>query len=279
METTSTGVGRTPYELPRQPLTVFQERLPTNDGQLHILLPAGVGDNLWVMSKHWKTCEERDVTFWLPEQEQKRGLDIFRMMGLRAGYMPGLSTDWVWSRPGQPPIPDTGAVISMHPNKHLDNGHRIEKWYPEIPFRNPIEFMDIKTALFKNEAGGSGYVVGFMSQIQYMDYGGNIKPAQWARIWRMMERDHGPVVLIAAGKDVPFAEDVMKIWDPTLAPVFNPPLETVAALIKGSRMMIGAHAGPLILSTYMGIPTYHAYPRNLQPMPGSWEHEGAVWEI
>lgn len=265
------------YEVKRGELSLFSQRLPTDEGQLHFLTGAGIGDNLWVVSKLWSVCIERDVTFWLPGNEQHRSGDLFRMMGLRYGYMPDLSTKFVWDRPGEPAIPDTGAVLTVQPNKHLEQGHRIEKWYAEYPFRNPVEFLDVNTTLFKQEAGGTKYVVGFMSQQGYMDYGGNLKPAQWARIWKQVEKDIGPVCLIGAGDDVKFLEEVMKYFEPTLPPVLNHSLDQVTHLLSGAEMAIGAASGPMILSTYMGIPTLHAYPRWLAPMPGTWEQERAVW--
>ena len=267
----------TPYEGAIQPLSLFQKRLPTDNNQLHFLVPAGVGDCLWIVSKLWQVCMERDVTFWLPGAEQKRSGDLFRMMGLKYGYMPDLTTEWIWSRPGSPPIPDTGAVLSIQPNRHLEHGHRIERWYPEYEYRNPCEFMDLQARIFKQEAVGQQYVIGFMSQTQYMEYGGNLKPAQWARIWRMVEENVGPVALIAAGKDVQFLDEVMKFFEPSLNPIIDASLDQVAQAMAGANMVLGAHAGPLILSTYMGIPTLQGMPRWLAPMAGTWEMEGATW--
>lgn len=268
---------RTAYETPLQTLSVFQQRLPIDGGQLHFLVPAGVGDNLWIAAKHWTTVEDRDVTFWIADSEQKRSGDLFRMLGWKYGYMPGLTTDWIWSQPGEPPIPDTGAVLSMQPNRHLENGHRIEKWYADYTFRNPVELLKSDAALFRLKASNLKYVVVFTSTQGYMEDGGNLLPAQWARICRQLEKDVAPVVLIGAGRDVPFVEKICQYFDPQLAPVFNAPLDQVYTLFAGATMVVGAHAGPLILSTYMGIPTLHAYPRWLHPMPGTWEAEGNVW--
>ena len=268
----------TTYEAPRQPISIFQQRLPINDGQLHFLVPAGVGDNLWIMSKFWSVCEQRQTTFWLADKEQRRSGDIFRMMGLRYGYMPDLSTDWVWSRPGMPPIPDTGAILSIQPNRHLEHGHRLEKWYPDLPIKNPVSlFKEELPPLFKQESGATKYVVAFMCHQQYMEDGGNLLPGVWARILRQIEKDVGPVVLIGAGKDCEFIRKVCQFFAPSLDPFLDQPLDIIASVMQGSQMCIGAHAGPLILSTFMQIPTVHFYPRWLHPMPGSWEMEDAIW--
>lgn len=166
-----------------------------------------------------------------------------------------------------------GGVISVQANRHLEHGHRIEKWYPEWEGRNPVQFMECGAQIFAERK----YVVGFMSQIGYMEHGGNLKPAQWARIWKQVERDVAPVLLIGADKDVAFAEEVMKYWTPCLQPVFNAPYDQVAAILSAAEMVVGVASGPLILATYMGIPTMHAYPRWLAPMVGTWELADATW--
>lgn len=268
----------TPYESPVQPLTFFQQRLPTDDGQLHFLVPAGVGDNLWVVSKLWKVAQERNCTFWMPNAEQKRSSDLYQMLGLQHGYMPDLTTNWIWSRPGSPAIPDSGAVLSIQPNRHLEHGHRIEKWYPEMEWRNPCDFMQNHARIHREEVGARKHVVGFMSSINYMEYGGNLKPMQWARIWQMVEDTVGPVVIIAAGDDVGLLGEVLKFFHPSLEPIVNASLSLVARAVAGSELVIGAHAGPLILSAYMGIPTVQFYPRWLAPMAGSWEPLDKPWD-
>ncbi len=268
----------TPYETPVAELSLFQQRLPTSNNELNLLVPAGLGDNLWVVSKLWKIAQERDCTFWLPYDEQHRSGDLYRMLGLQYGYMPNLTTKWIWDRPGSPAIPQSGAVISIQPNRHLEHGHRIEKWYPDLEFRNPTEFMECPVKLYKPTAGARKHVVGFMSQTNYMEYGGNLKPAQWARIFRMVEETVGPVLIIAAGVDVDFLKEVLKHFEPSLEPMVNFPLDHVAKALASAELAIGAHAGPLILSNYIGVPTMQFYPRWLASMAGSWELNDAPWD-
>ena len=268
----------TPYEMPVLKVTGWLERLPTDNAQLHILCPAGVGDNLWILSKFWSVVQHRQVTFWLPAAEQQRSADVFRMAGLTSKYSADFSTEWVWSRPGEPPIPETGAKFSVQPNRHLEHGHRIEKWYAELPFENPAKFLNWSSGIgYKQIVGSCKYVIVFFSHQQYMEDGGNLHAGAWARICRRIERDIAPVLIIGAGKDVDFIGKVLQQFDNTLDPVLNRPLEDIAALIEGSEMVVGAHAGPLILSTYMNKRTFHFYPRWLKPMPGTWEHPDNIW--
>lgn len=273
----------TPYEMPVQPLNVLQERLPIDEGQLWLLTPAGLGDNLWIAGKFWKLVEERRaqgrmVTFCLPSDEQRRSGDIFQMLGWNYSYQQGFSTEWVWGRPGSPAIPDSGAILSIQPNRHLEHGHRIEKWYPDMEYRNPVELLrEPLEVTYKHSVGKPQYVVGFMSQAQYMEYGGNLKPGQWARIWQHVEEKYGPVILVGAGKDMEFMAEVLKIYEPSMPPATNTTGQALYRIMAGAKMVIGAHAGPLILSTLMGVPTLQAMPRWLWPMVGTWELNTGPW--
>lgn len=255
------------------PIETFAARLPTQDGQLHVLHPAGIGDFLWTWGK-WRHVN-RDVTFWFPQGEQKRAGALAQMLGARYGYMPGLTTRWVWDQPGEPPIPDTGGVIAVHPNAHLESGLRIEKWYPDLPFENPVNGLQVNTALYKTEVGSPRYVVAFMCTQAYMEAGGNLHPAAWGRILALVEQRVAPVVIVGAGRDVEYAERVCDTFDPTFSPVFNASLDQVAELLRGAVATVGCASGITILSTYLGVPTFHAYPRHLARMPGTWEQPSA----
>ena len=253
------------------PVEVFAKRLPISNGQLHLLCPAGIGDFAWIWSKWHAVAAERDCTFWFPQGEQKRAGALAQMYGARYGYMPGLNTRWVWEQEGEPKIPSSGAVLPLHPNRHLEAGYRIEEWYPGLPFKCPVP--ELNTALYKTEVGTTPYVVAFLCHEGYME--GNLLPGVWARVLQHIEQEIAPVVLVGADKDVPFIEKVCETFDPTLAPITNASLDQVLAAIQGSVGMIGVAGGLSIISTYLGIPTLHAYPRWLAQMPGSWEHEGA----
>lgn len=253
----------------------FARRLPIRDGQLHFLKPAGVGDMLWDWSKLYAVAQKRNVTFWFPEAEQQRSAGLGAMLGFRCGYLPGLSSDWVWAQKGDPEMPDSGAVLPVHSNKHLNTGVHIDRWYPQIPFKNPCDDMRINTAVYKLEVGAPRYAVVFMCHEGYME--GNLLPGAWARIIKHIEDTVAPVLIVAAAKDVPFAMKVCDLWYPTIAPVFDAPLEQVALILSRAVATFGIASGITILSTYLGTPTLQAYPYWLSKMPGSWEDNRAVW--
>ncbi len=268
----------TQYETPVPQMEMFHKRIPIEGDELHLLVPAGVGDNCWIAAKFWSIVQQRQCTFWLPAAEQKRSGDLFRMLGWRYGYLPGLTTNWIWSRPGEPPIPDSGAILSIQPNRHLEHGHRLEKWYPDLPIRNPAEMLTNGATNYRAETtANSNYVVVFMCHQKYMEDGGNLHAGTWARILRHIDKTIGPSLIIGAGLDVEFIEKVLAIYDPYVEPVMNASLDVIATYLKGAEMVIGAHAGPLILSVYLGTPTLQAMPRWLWPMVGTWEPAGSTF--
>lgn len=261
-------------KLPK-PIEVFSERLPTANRQLHVLTCAGIGDALWWWSKWWKVAREREVTLWFPDGEPHRAGALCQLWGLRYGYMPNLSSQMVWQYnddEGDPEIPDSSAVLVVSANRHLENGKRIEKWYPDLPFRNPTP--ETVATTYKLEAGTPQYIVVSMGAHDYME--GQLLPAQWARALKHIEQTIAPVLIIANTRSEHFAMQVMRFFDPTLAPAMHVPLPELIPVIRRGKALVGTASGITILSTYMGVPTLHAYPRWLKAMPNTWEQEGHI---
>lgn len=252
----------------------FAAHLPIREGQLHYLCPAGMGDLTWIEAKHWYTRQTRDVTYWFPAEEHRRAGALAQLYGAKFGYLPGLTTNWVWQQPGNPEIPDSGAVLAVHANRHLENGRRLEKWYPDLPFRTPDPS---STAVnFYEQCDRPKYVMCFMCQHHYMERGGNLLPGQWARLFREIEQTIAPVFVVGAGLDRELIEDVFKLYAPSLEPALDTPLADLIPAIKYATGMFGAAGGPTILATYLGVPTYHLYPRHLEKMANMWEQSDAV---
>lgn len=236
---------------------------------LNVMCPAGIGDVLWVLGKLSTVARERPVTFWFPEGESHRAGGIARMAGVNYGYMSDLTTSWVWSQPGQPFLPETGWIVAQA-NRHLENGHHIKKWYPQLPLRYP----HLRT-LYRPERTKK-YVVGFMCLATYM--GGQLTPKAWGEIFQYIEDHIAPVVIVGAGEDVTFAREVERCYKSPLPGLYNAPLEEVAAVVKGAAATVGVASGLLITSIVMKTPSLISYPRHLDKMPGTWEPEDAVWD-
>lgn len=256
-------------------IATFIERLPIDDGQLNCLCPAGIGDIAWFWSKFHAVAAKRKVVVWLPDSEHHRAGALCELFGVDYGYMPGLTTQMVWSywdTYKDLPIPDSGGTIIVSANRNLEQGRRIERWYPELPFKTPT--VDSNALSYKVEVGDARFVIAAMGAKTYME--GNLMPAQWARLLRDIERNIAPVLIQAGARSGDYAKEVLKYFDPTFSPAMNMPFSEKLTLMKNAVALIGPASGDTIMATYNGTPTLHAYPRWLKQMPGTWEHEEAV---
>lgn len=244
---------------------------PTN---INLLCPAGIGDILWIVYKmkvyaNLEARHGKKVVFWLPGQEQRRSGGLLRMFGLHYGYLDSLTTPWVWSQPGNPDISDHGGIYTVHANRHLEAGNRIEEWYPQITGCYP----PIRPLLQTQQKGN--YVSVFMCMNAYM--GGQLKPVTWANIIERIESEVAPVMLVGAGKDVAFAREVEGCYRPALAPMYDCPVEEVIDSMSTGLASIGVASGLMIVSEIYGPRTLMAYPQHLDKMPGSWETKPSEW--
>lgn len=234
--------------------------LPPN--RLNLLCPAGVGDNLWIISKLWSVAKQLPTTFYLPEGEQQRAGEYLKLCGYAAEYLPGLTTRWVWARDGEPQLPQVGTV-SLHANRHLERGGMLRNWYPQLPLRYPEP--ELPPCRIKG-----AFTLAFLCHANYME--GNLEPAQWVTILRRLQERLGPVLLAGAGRDVEFAREVLRGFEPGVAPLFDRPIAEVlsAAASPLCRLTFGVAGGPTIAAQIGGSPAFLAYPRWLARMPGTW---------
>lgn len=246
---------------------VIQLRALSKSSKLNLLLPAGIGDCAWVMSKLYPLAKHRDTMVWLPEGEQQRAGHYMDMIGVKHGYLPGLTTNWVWQRHGSPEIVSRGWV-SLHANTHLESGHRIEAWYEDKPLSYP------KLKFSNKDSYKNSFALLFPGSRNYMN--GNLDVSQWVRVAEQLKREFGNVRLIGAGKDVEFVNEIiMRVGGHSH--LLDRPLNEVAAAFKSSRckLFAGVASGPLIAATVEGAKTFLAYPDHLAPMPGTWEPPGS----
>lgn len=247
---------------------VVAPELPVDDGRLNLLCPAGVGDLLWILAKLAPCSWDRNAVFWLPDGEQHRAGAVARMAGVRYGYLPGLTTGWVWEQPGSPELPKSGWV-AVQANRHLEAGKPLHQWYPELPTSYP----DL-SPLFQSRQGAKSYVVVFTCVESYM--GGQLQPHVWANIVAHLEKTVGPVMLVGAGADVVFCRKVESYYRPKVPPSYDRPLEEVAVILTRAKLVVGVASGLLIMSIAYGTPSIISYPRHLSLMPGTWEPDSSV---
>lgn len=257
----------------RAPAGPYREirELPLTEGQLHALCPAGIGDFFWIWQKWEGVARVRKVTFHFPMHEQNRAGELVGLLGGRAAYMTNLLTNWVWSQPGDPPIPPPGeaGVLVVHANRHLEAGRALTDWYPDLPRCRP----DIERRYPRWEPVYP-YVLAFLCHRNYMQ--GNLEAWQWGRVLNEIHAEIAPVKIIARERDLEFAAHVMQHYHSGEMHVFNESLSGVLAQASGALCMIGVAGGPTIVGSLL-CPSLIGYPDWLaHAMPGKWELPGQI---
>jgi hypothetical protein len=266
------------------PPATWREALPSlaDDGGLHVLCPAGVGDFLWIWT-HWHAAarERERVTFHFPDAEQHRAHQYLQLLfrdypNVHYSFLPGLTTQWVWGQPGDPAPPEGPGVVVVQANRHLEAGRLIEEWCPDLPFCYP----EIALGEAGEEEPRQGtYVLCFTCHLGYMR--GNLPPAAWARLLGRVEQQVGPVRLVGAGKDVAFGAEVRSLLGghrPEYPDLWDRPFPVVLAAARGAVGMLGVAGGPIIAAQVDRCPSLIAYPSHLYRMPGSWENPAGPWD-
>lgn len=242
-----------------------------DDPRLHLMCPAGIGDLAWIVCKMGPLARKRRIKFWIPGSEQKRCGEYLGLLGLDYGYIdrPDFKTVWVWSRPAAPHLPSGNGWVSLHANSFVNDGERIEKWYPALPCAWP----DTKAKGVKLK---DDFVLMFACTRWYM--GGQRPPKEWAAIAKHIAETVAPVKFFGAHNDVDFAKEIQQ--DCNAEGIFDRPFKEVLQLMKSPqcKAVVGVASGPLIVNVYEGhAPTLLAYPDHLAKMPGSWEPPDAKW--
>lgn len=234
---------------------------------MNLICPSGVGDFLWI---HQKLHAVPNAVYWFPEDEPHRAHQAARALGCKCGYLPAISTPWVWAQEGEPVI-DRPGVYVVQPNSRLDSGHSLLHWYPERAAYGQLALHESSES-FLNLVYRPKYVLAFTCHSGYMD--GNLLPAVWGRIFRHIEQTIAPVRFCGAMDDVGFMQEIEQYYKPSFKPLYDEPIETVCRAAVESLAMVGVASGPLIAAQYCGAATLSAYPRHLGRMPGTWELDG-----
>lgn len=250
----------------RTDLARFSEHLKPD--RTNILCPSGIGDLYWIVSKFWDSAD--NAIFWFPGEENRRAGPLADILGVDYGYLPGLTTDFVWSQPGSDPIDGRNTLV-VQANRHLESGKHIRDWYPELELHYPAIIVGYTPPSIGD------YICVFTCSHHYM--GGQLHPTVWANMIKCLIQSTGKkVVLIGAGSDVPFCREIETTYQQngTCIGVYDRPLTEVMAWIKGSDGLIGVASGFSIISTCIGVPTITGYPRHLDKLPGTFEPEAAT---
>lgn len=237
---------------------------------INVLCPAGIGDLYWIYTKLY-VLKERAI-FWFPGEEKRRAGQLADILGITYGYLPGLTTDFVWSQPGDDPFESRKTVI-VQANRHLESGKGLHEWYPEID----TEYPDIQSGYIP-PAPQQSYISVFTCAKNYM--GGQLHSTVWANIIKCIIHTTGlKVALIGAGPDVELLREIQGTYSSfqgNVIEVYDKPFTEALGWIQNSKAFIGVASGMSIISSCIGVPTIAGYPRHLDKLPGTFEPEGSI---
>jgi hypothetical protein len=235
---------------------------------INVLCPAGIGDLYWIYSKLHVLKD--GAIFWFPGEENRRAGQLADILGIRYGYLPGLTTDFVWSQPGNDTFGNRQTII-VQANRHLESGKPLHDWYPEIHTHYPQV-----SSGFIPPAKKDSYVCVFTCSKNYM--GGQLHSTVWANMIKCIIHSTGSkVALIGAGSDVELLREIKGTYhsfNDHVIEVYDRPLTEVFGWIQHSRAFIGVASGLSIIATSsLGVPVITGYPRHLDKLPGTFEPE------
>lgn len=269
---------------------------PNTTPVLKIKVPPGVGDSIWLIQKLINTGEKYD--FALPDSRPQRGKQVFDHLpsiSLNCTYEPFTfsqvdANNAIRLAPNWEDIVSTVAPRFHHSiflscNEHLDTGHRIENFLPDLPtaFRLPwvTSREDKKGAdrwLPKVAHPEQSKVIGLYTS----SLGGNKNwkgwmPKEWQKLVQLIHY-HNPeykFLLIGADWDADFLADL----NPLLAAekvefetMLMRPFGEVIEVMKRLRYFFAFPSGMGIMAPTLDCPVYMFYPNHLNPMIDAWAH-------
>ena len=251
----------------RTDLARFSDHL--HPEKTNILCPSGIGDLYWIYSKFRAFASES--IFWFPGDENHRAGPLAEMLGIDYGYMPGLTTDFVWSQHSDQEYVHRKTLV-VHANRHLEAGNHIKDWCPSMP----LDYAQIRSGF--QPPITTPYVCMFTCARHYM--GGQLHSTVWANMIKCIMQSTGiQVVLIGAGSDVELIHEIKNTYhslQKTVISVCDQPLSEVLGWLQNSNALIGVASGFTILSTCLGVPTIAGYPRHLLKLPGTFEPKDSL---
>jgi len=228
------------------------DRMPVDEGQLHLLVPNGIGDFAWVYAKYKNLIDDgKDITFWFNDDDTKRVKPYADMLGVKYDFCTVDNRDLLLA-PGELSREDVdeGGIFYVHANRHLESGNKLVDWMPWLPMQNPAP--SIGEWKYKNNR-----ITVHMCMKSYVE--GNWPVKVWARKLKEIEEKFGPVCVVGALWDTAFANQVFQHYSPAHRALDYDLGDSLYEIVTG-RAHIGLDSGLTILAKYLGVPALQAFP-------------------
>lgn len=254
---------------------------------MNFLLPQGVGDTVWVMSKIQNVAKQfgaKTVDVFLncgdPSQpSQARALDFVRRFRCITSAQMHVVGDGSFLKPG--PIADErgyfrylddgpsklpGIDFVMIPNGALEKGIRLEHWLPEyeIDWDFAEKYLHFTLSerklagVFRDETGP--FVAFYLSCKGSNTRSGHNRgplwrPEQWIELGRIFQEAGLRVVVFGAAYDRDYYDELIKPHVDWVDAIGRWPLLESLAVILRAQFMISYQCGLAMVPTYLGLRT------------------------
>lgn len=245
---------------------------------------AGIGDNIWLLQKLINAKER--FAFELPDGKPQRGKQIFDLLpsvSASATYVPGLSYATVDENNIQKAyalfkdIPSSTKDFFLTCNKHLEDGKRIEEFFPDLDtsFRIDWKTDQYKLNVDTNFPDHTKYIGIYTSSYSTLRNWGFWNERKWFDLIHMINKlDKGYVfVIIGAMWDIDVVRKLVQLLSAHKIKFINTvgePLGSVIEIMKRLHYFFSFPSGLGILAPTVGCPVTMYYPEHLKLMMNAW---------
>jgi hypothetical protein len=244
---------------------------------------SGIGDNIWLLMKLINSNEE--FNFQLPDNKPQRGKQIFDLLptvAASATYVK-MKTDFVEANNIQMRKPNFSDIKAkdfyLSCNKHLEQGRRIENFFPDLPTSFRIQW---DTEQYHTQAmnlildcEGSEFIGLYGSSYSTTRAWGFWDEHKWLELAKMI-RSHNSsykFVVIGAEWDLDLGRNLVKLFEKEDIPYVNTigqPLGVVIEIMKKLKYFFSFPSGLGILAPTVSCPVTMFYPPHLKLMMNAW---------
>lgn len=254
-----------------------------------ITVPAGIGDNIWILSKLLSTGEK--FHFRIPDGTPQRGKQIFDLLPQIAEsctYTPDLSYTKIdkqnTATKGKKWADIKQQSFFLSANTWLEQGNRLEGWLPDLPISYRLEYdttLDDRYSAAELLPGFDHYIGIYGSAYSNARNWNMWGPDEWFAFARMIHERNKDIrfVLIGATYDTDLADQLMaKFWEHKIPFVstIGQPLSVVIEILKRLQYFVGFPSGLSILNETLGKDTLMFYPQHLKLMMNAWAQPGRI---